>query len=147
MSITRFPIAKQSSSASVSTLSSETLEKVTEQVASLLNLPMSQELREVVREFLPVTTLSLAGEAIEAQAWITNARRNHTQQAMAPAFFRRWLRRTQQGSQPLTASQQVAREKNRLHVHSSAADHDPYAAYVNKLIEQYNGPEALQRVI
>jgi len=144
--ITRFPTATCSST-SASALSSKTLEEVTEQVASLLKLPVSQELREVVQEFLPVTPLSLAGEAIEAHAWIVDARRNHTQQPMTPAFFRRWLRRAQQGSQSPLRPGQAEREKSRPQAQRSSSDQDQYAAYVNKLIEQYNGPEALRRVV
>jgi hypothetical protein len=144
--ITRFPTAT-CNSASSSASSSKTLEEMTEQIASLLKLSASQELREVVQEFLPVTTLSLVGEAIEAHAWIANAQRNHTQQPMTPAFFRRWLRRAQQGSQLSTRPGPAEREKSRPQAQRSSSDQDQYAAYVNQLIEQYNGPEALRRVV
>ena len=110
----------------------------------MLNLPTSQELEEIIQEFLSVPTISLTGEAIEARAWITDIRRNGKQQPMTPAFFRRWLRRSQQHTQPLT----YPSEKHRVKVvmQEPAAEEDQYATYINQLLVEYNGPEALQGV-
>ncbi|SRR5579875_295902 len=145
--ITRFPNPKPSSSASTSQSSEKTLQETTEQIASLLKLPVSQELREVVQEFLPVMTLSLVGEAIEASAWVSDPRRNGSQRLMTPAFFRRWLRRSQQNAQSAVTSRQADVTSGQQREQERATEPDQYTAYVNQLIEQYNGPEALRRVV
>lgn len=133
-----------SNSSSDSSLSLKKHQEVTQHVASLLNLPMSQELEEVVQEFLSVPTISLTGEAIEAHAWITDTRRNGKQQQMTPAFFRRWLRRSQQHTQPL--AHQSERQTSKAVVQKPATEEDQYAVYINRLLAEYNGPEALQEV-
>jgi len=67
------------------------------QVAGVLHLPESEELHQIMREFHAFPTLSILGEAIEARAWIDDPGRNTRKAYMTLAFFRRWLRRSQQG--------------------------------------------------
>lgn len=118
----------------------------TTQVASVLHLPESEDLREIVQEFAGVPTLSVLGEAIEAHAWIDDRRRNTRHQAMTPAFFRRWLRRSQRGEEALTSI--PSRGKGDASTAGPQPTHEPdqYEVYVNALIAQYNGPEALAEV-
>ena len=144
--VTRFPTSTSSSS-SASALVEKEHQEVAKHVASLLNLPMSEELCAVVQEFLPISTLSVTGEAIEARAWIMNTRRNSKQQQMTPAFFRRWLRRAQQSTHSLVPSSPATSKSGSEAGQETAAEQDQYAAYVYKLMEHYSGPEALQRVV
>jgi hypothetical protein len=142
--VTRFARTRTSSISS-SSLSLKPLQEVAEQMASLLDLPLSQELCEVVQEYLPMSGLSLAGEAIEAHAWIADPRRNVKRQQMTPAFFRRWLRRSQQHGQLFAPTR---RDKTRQEAaREQTLEQDQYAAYVNQLIAYYNRPEAVQRAV
>ena len=136
-SVTRFPTPDGSGDRSSSTESS--LAK-TKQVASLLKLPVSDQLEAIVREFLHIPTISLVGEAIEARTWIDDSRRNQRGQPMTPAFFRRWLKR-ERGDYGSTASsshptQSVRGTTQRIHAVAPAAlsslkdEENPYEAYV-----------------
>jgi hypothetical protein len=90
--ITRFPTSSDGGSNATSPLKTFSLEE-TKLVAALLKLPMSEQLVEIVQEFLQTPTISLVGEAIEARAWIDDSRRNQRSQPTTPAFFRLWLKR------------------------------------------------------
>lgn len=118
----------------------------TVQVAAVLHLPESDDLQQVVQEFTATSSLSLLGEALEARAWIDDQHRNTRQQPMTPAFFRRWLRRSQCGEE--TRKDRSSREKSGSLTTTSSSIHKPdqYEAYVNALIAQYNGPEAFAEV-
>lgn len=116
----------------------------TAQVASVLHVPESEDLREIVQEFAHIPTLSVLGEAIEARAWIDDQRRNTRHQAMTPAFFRRWLRRSQRGEGTLPNSPPYGQGGIPTVGPQSTQEPDQYEVYVNALIAHYNGPEALE---
>src|SRR5579859_5559760 len=116
----------------------------TAQVASVLHLPESGVLQEIVQEFVDTPTLSVLGEAIEARAWIDDQRRNTRQQAMTPAFFRRWLRRSQYGEETRTNGPSQRRGESSPANLPPAREPDQYEEYINALIVQHNGPEALE---
>ena len=67
--------------------------EATKQVASILNLPITDGLARVVADYLGDPSLSLLGEADAAQEWIEDPRRNRKRQRLTPVFFRRWLKR------------------------------------------------------
>ena len=116
----------------------------TVQVASVLHLPESEALQEIVQEFADMPTLSVLGEAIEARAWIDDQRRNTRNQAMTPAFFRRWLRRSQHGEETRTSGPSQRRGESLPANTPPAHEPDQYEEYINALIVQHNGPEALE---
>lgn len=153
--VTRFPgphlsqpsTTAPGSSDQCSFLRANELEKLTKQVASLLKLEMTTDLRAIVQEFSPLSTISLVGEAIEACAWIEDQRRNRKQQQMTPAFFRRWLKRERgdyglpQGNHfPVPSEPKATRPGERsLLVQSPASSRtlaDPYQAYIQQRVAE-----------
>lgn len=107
----------------------------TKRIADLLKLPVSDMLGEIVREFLQTPTISLAGEAIEARAWIEDAQRNKKGQQMTPAFFRRWLKRERgdygvlENTWPTPSG---LRKRENRHLSVAKQEHqasDPYRAF------------------
>src|SRR5579875_1661702 len=80
-------------------ISPQAIQAMTGEVASILGLPVCPALRRIVEDFGAVEGLSLLGEADAAREYILDQRRNRTQQAMSPAFFRRWLKREQEAMQ------------------------------------------------
>ena len=152
--ITRFPAARlahpspptSSGDGSVFPLASRNLEELIAQVASLLHLAVTTDLRTIVQEFAAIPTISLTGEAIEARAWIADHRRNHKGQSMTPAFFRRWLKRERgdygqprRSGAPAPSVQpafQAARSSEKSHATPAPAiSHslsDPYQEYVRQ---------------
>lgn len=101
----------------------------------------------MVAEFAETSPFSLIGEAIEARSWINDPRRNRAGQQMTPAFFRRWLRRSQGHVAPGLDHEPRRRqeERSRLGTASSAEhalpaanqlDDDPYqASFLRRLAE------------
>ncbi len=68
---------------------------LTNQVAHILKLPITDALARLVAEYAPLASslsLSLLGEADAAREWIDGPK-NQRDQRMTPAFFRRWLKR------------------------------------------------------
>jgi hypothetical protein len=142
--VTRFSDTEvQSVSATCAAPSASVAPLIVPQVASALHLPESEALAQIVQEFVDHPTLSLLGEAIEARAWIEDQRRNTHRQLMTPAFFRRWLRRSQQTTTPYAQTQTkkgTERTGNKGHVP------DQYEVYIKALQARYNDPEVLQEV-
>ena len=66
--------------------------KTLAEVASILRLPVTPELRRLVEEYAGVPDLSLAGEADRACEWIADPTRNRKHQPMTPGFFRTWIK-------------------------------------------------------
>ncbi len=116
------------------------------QVASVLHLPEDSELQAVVQEFAGISTLSVVGEAIEAGAWINDRQRIVRHQPMTPAFFRRWLRRSQGGGETFPSISTRGVGKTRASVVSPAHEQDQYEVYVKALQAQYSDQAALQEV-
>jgi hypothetical protein len=114
------------------------------QVAATLHLPESADLRTIVREFADMSSHALLGEAIEARAWIDDQRRNTRQQIMTPAFFRRWLRRSQQQEDAATSASLPG--KSTVPAASPTHVPDQYEIYVKALQARYSDPAALQEV-
>lgn len=114
------------------------------QVAATLHLPESADLRAIVREFAGLSSHALLGEAIEARAWIDDQRRNTRQQIMTPAFFRRWLRRSQQQEDAATSTSLSG--TSTVPAASPAHVPDQYERYVKALQAKYSDPAALQEV-
>jgi hypothetical protein len=67
--------------------------EATQQVASILNVAVTDGLARVVADYLGDRSLSLLGEADAAREWIDDPRRNRKRQQLTPVFFRRWLKR------------------------------------------------------
>jgi hypothetical protein len=143
---TRFPPPRSDNGSGIIPISRETSLEETKRVASLLTLPVSDQLETIVREFLSTPTISLIGEAIEARAWIDDARRNRRGQSMTPAFFRRWLKR-ERGDYASTVSsnpptQSVSRPAQTAHPAAPTALSNrqgavnPYEAYVLRRIAE-----------
>src|SRR5579859_3028282 len=84
------------------------LREKTQQVASILKLPVDDALLRIVEEYGADPALSVLGEADAAREWIENPRRNQKGQRMSPAFFRRWLKREQETLQMRKEQQQRA---------------------------------------
>ncbi len=139
-SITRFP-PTTSDSGDGALLSSNPLAlEETKRVASLLKLPVSEQLGTIVQEFCHIPTISLVGEAIEARTWIDDPHRNRRGQPMTPAFFRRWLKR-ERGDYGSSASNGFPTRSSRGKAHTSTGTlahdapsdqpdtDDPYWAY------------------
>lgn len=117
------------------------------QIASVLHLPESPELHEIIQEFASIPTCSVLGEAIEARAWIDDQTRQGRPRQMTPAFFRRWLRRSQRGEETRTSSSQHLSERKSEEsapVAQQTREPDQYEVYVNALMARYSAPEALQ---
>ena len=87
------PHSDDNDGGSVSQDDKEQVTAVTHQVATVLRLPVTEALQRIVTDFLPISTLSVLGEADAAREWIDDPRRNQKKQGMTPAFFRRWLKR------------------------------------------------------
>ncbi len=113
------------------------------QVAATLHLPESADLRAIVQEFAGMSSHALLGEAIEARAWIDDQCRNTRQQPMTPAFFRRWLRRSQQHEDASVSSPRPG--KHAVPATSPTPVPDQYEIYVKALQAKYSDP-ALQEV-
>ena len=95
-----FPAAHADVDADAKTNHTEqTVLEVTQQVATIINLPVSDGLARVVADYLGDPSLSLLGEADAAREWIENPRRNRKRQELTPAFFRRWLKREHEAAQ------------------------------------------------
>jgi hypothetical protein len=73
--------------------------EVTNQVAAILKIPLSDGLERVVADYLGDPSLSLLGEADAAREWIEDPRRNRKRQQLTPVFFRRWLKREHEAVQ------------------------------------------------
>lgn len=69
---------------------------LTRHIASILKLPVTEALTRLVEEYASSASLSLSGEADAAREWIDDPRRNTKGKRMSPAFFRNWLKRTQE---------------------------------------------------
>jgi hypothetical protein len=67
--------------------------EVTQQVATILNLTVTDALTRTVTEYLDDPSVSLLGEADAAREWVDDPLRNRRGQRLTPAFFRRWLQR------------------------------------------------------
>jgi hypothetical protein len=67
--------------------------EVTQQVAAILKVAVTDGLVRVVADYLGDSSLSLLGEADAAREWIEDPRRNRKRKPLTPAFFRRWLKR------------------------------------------------------
>ncbi|HEU5380516.1 MAG TPA: helix-turn-helix domain-containing protein [Ktedonobacteraceae bacterium] len=67
------------------------------QVAEILRLPVSGALTRLVTEYTTFGSLALLGEADAAREWIDDTARNRSKKRMTVAFFRRWLKREQEG--------------------------------------------------
>ncbi len=94
-----FPAAR-GDAADAALFSENSVEEAARQVAAILALPLTDDLRRVVRDYLGRPGLSLLGEADAAMEWIGNPTRNQRQQRMTPAFFRRWLKREMETARP-----------------------------------------------
>lgn len=75
------------------TNSSVRILEVTQQVATILNLTVTDALTRIVEEYLDDPSVSLLGDADAAREWIDDPQRNRRGQRLTPAYFRRWLRR------------------------------------------------------
>lgn len=116
------------------------------QVASLLKLPVSDQLEAIVREFLSTPAISLVGEAIEARTWMDDPRRNRRGQVMTPAFFRRWLKRERGDYGPSASNNsptrsgrstaQMAHTDVPATLSSRQDEENPYEAYVLRRIAE-----------
>jgi hypothetical protein len=94
VNVTPFPTTHPSNNDSDAvSVDEKTLREVTQQIATILQLPETSALRRVVLDFLHDRTLSLSGEADMAREYIDDPRRNHRHKAMSPAFYRQWLKR------------------------------------------------------
>jgi hypothetical protein len=80
-------------------LSSTEMHTLTQQIAHILTLPVTEALTRLVAEHAQVPSLSLPGEADAAREWIDDPRRNKKHRRMSPAFFRNWLKREQDATQ------------------------------------------------
>jgi hypothetical protein len=70
-----------------------------QQVARILQLPITEALTHVVTEYSALGEFALLGEADAAREWIDDPKRNQNQKPMTVAFFRRWLKREQESSE------------------------------------------------
>ena len=86
------PLFPQRRPAPDKTLSVTTL---TQQVAQILKLAVSEALTRLVTEYACSSSLSLLGEADAAREWIDDGTRNRNSKCVTVAFFRRWLQREQ----------------------------------------------------
>lgn len=105
----------------------------TRTVARTLHLPVTDDLAQIVQEFLNTSTISVIGEAMEARAWINDPQRNTRQKPMTLAFFRRWLKRERDGYRPFFSQQQqmsARREESHGFPASDKASSDPYREFV-----------------
>lgn len=75
------------------TLSSQQAQALTQQVASILKLPVTDALTRLVIEHAQAVSLSLTGEADAAREWIDDPQRNKKGRRMSLSFFRNWLKR------------------------------------------------------
>lgn len=82
---------------SVSPPSSPPVEVPVHQVAEILHLPVNGALTRLVTEYTTFGSLALLGEADAAREWIDDRARNRSNKRMTVAFFRRWLKREQDG--------------------------------------------------
>jgi hypothetical protein len=95
--IVPFPAAR--ANADVETHFTETIVlEATQQVATILNIPVTDGLARVVADYQGDSSLSLLGEADAAREWIDDPRRNRKRKPLTPAFFRRWLKREREAA-------------------------------------------------
>jgi len=66
-----------------------------QQIARILQLPITDALTRLVTEYTTLGALALLGEADAAREWIDDPARNQRHTPMTVAFFRRWLKREQ----------------------------------------------------
>ncbi len=64
-----------------------------QQIARILQLPITDALTRLVTEYTTLGALALLGEADAAREWIDDPARNQRHSGMTVAFFRRWLKR------------------------------------------------------
>jgi hypothetical protein len=93
-----FPAAR-ADAADAAVFSEKTVSEATKRVASILTLPITDDLGRVVADYLGSPGLSLLGEADAAAEWIADPTRNRKHQHMTPAFFRRWVKRETETAQ------------------------------------------------
>jgi hypothetical protein len=96
--IVPFPAARADAADAKTHLTDKSVLEVTQEVASILKVPLSDGLARVVADYLGDPSLSLLGEADAAREWIEDPRRNRKGQQLTPAFFRRWLKREREAA-------------------------------------------------
>jgi DNA-binding transcriptional ArsR family regulator len=81
-----------------------------QQVAKILQLPVTEALTHVVTAYAPFGSLPLLSEANAAREWIDDTTRNRSHKPMTVAFFHRWLKREQerQAERPATQASQTS---------------------------------------
>lgn len=141
-----FPATRDDDATSLSDVSVP-MRETTQQVATILQLPVSEGLARIVADYLTAPGLSLLGEADAAREWVDDPARNRKGQPMSLAFFRRWLQReveaadvrTQARASPGAASASAPRREKRTGTTGAAppgdstqAGEDPYAAFVRR---------------
>jgi hypothetical protein len=147
-----FPAARADTAADAVVVSEKMIAEATKQAATILTLPITDDLARVIADYLGSPGLSLLGEADAAAEWIADHKRNHKRQRITPAFFRRWLKRetetTGRGSTTPSARTTGAVSKTSAQLAQAllaangtgppgapnAAD-NPYRAYVNQRAE------------
>ena len=120
---------------------SETLRGLTEQLAAILQVPLSEGLARIVADYHRSPGISLVGEADAAREWVDDPSRNRKGQVMSLAFFRRWLQREVETAsrRPAYASQATTGYSGRTGTTGSGPPPggdqqtlDPYATFVRR---------------
>jgi hypothetical protein len=125
--IVPFPAARADADAVVEPVCPEKrVIEITQQVAAILKVPLSDGLERVVADYLGDSSLSLRGEADAAREWIDDPRRNRKRQQLTPVFFRRWLKREHEAAQrgyapPGVFAQETSHGMRPSLVHSASA--------------------------
>jgi len=110
-------------------LRNERVTRIVTELAAILRLPRTPELRRLVEEYAAVPDLSLLGEADAAREWLANPKRNSQKQTMSLGFFRNWLKR----EVAALREQEVRREQAKL---AAAAQGAPSASATSELGKQ-----------
>jgi hypothetical protein len=146
-----FPATRADAAESV--FSEKTVSEATKQVATILTLPITDDLARVVADYLGRPGLSVLGEADAAAEWTSDPKRNRKRQRASPAFFRRWLKRETETARrgypaPGTPATNTASRggappaQARIAANGAGppgappATDNPYHAYVNQRAEQ-----------
>lgn len=72
---------------------------LTQHIARILTLPVTDALTRLVTEYAQAAPLSLPGEADAAREWIDDPQRNTKGRSMSFSFFRNWLKRELEGAE------------------------------------------------